>query len=378
MATDGAMPADRVGLGWRPELVAGIQHHLDRIDVLEVIADGWFDRPPAQWRALATLARQVPVLLHGVGMGLASAWPVQPVRLQAMARLVDKVRPLGWSEHLAFVRAGGIEIGHLAAPPRTAATVEGTLRNLREARRVVGSLPMLENIATLIDPPVSTLDESGWLGAIAEAADATLLLDLHNLHANALNFGQDPLARLRTLPLARVRCVHLAGGRWIGNPAATGRRLLDDHLHDPPEAVFGLLAELAARVPHALTVVVERDGAYPPIAELLRQLDLARAALAAGRARRRVPQGSNALPGQVAPHGADLERGRRVERLLASVYADAAARGAFLVDPHGTALRAGCAEQDAMALASLDRDGLAFAAASFAHKRGAVALPMNH
>jgi len=44
------------------------------------------------------------------------------MRLDKMARLVEQVRPQFWSEHLAFVRGGGIEIGHLAAPPRIADT----------------------------------------------------------------------------------------------------------------------------------------------------------------------------------------------------------------------------------------------------------------
>ena len=36
---------DRFGLGWRPELAAGILAHLDRIDLIEVIADDYFDAP---------------------------------------------------------------------------------------------------------------------------------------------------------------------------------------------------------------------------------------------------------------------------------------------------------------------------------------------
>ena len=36
---------DRVGLGWRPELAAGILSNLDRIDVIEAIADDYFDSP---------------------------------------------------------------------------------------------------------------------------------------------------------------------------------------------------------------------------------------------------------------------------------------------------------------------------------------------
>src|SRR5258707_10445676 len=34
---------DRFGLGWRPELAAGILAHLDRIDLIEVIAEDYFD-----------------------------------------------------------------------------------------------------------------------------------------------------------------------------------------------------------------------------------------------------------------------------------------------------------------------------------------------
>jgi uncharacterized protein len=154
-----------------------------------------------------------------------------------MSRLVERVRPERWSEHLAFVRAGGHEIGHLAAPPRTQASIDGAVRNVTLARRVVGTAPMLENVATLIDPPGSDRDEPAWITEIVETADVELLLDLHNLHANAVNFGFDARAALGRLPLHRVAAVHLAGGRWIG-------RLLDDHCHDVPDAVFTLLADV--------------------------------------------------------------------------------------------------------------------------------------
>ena len=276
--TDG--PRDRVGLGWRPELAAAIVAHLDRIDVVEVIADDYVDAGGRSLRALRTLTAQVPVLLHGVSLGLASTIEVDGARLEALARVVDAVRPEAWSEHLAFVRGGGHEIGHLAAPPRTEATVAGTTRNVERARRTVGAAPLLENVATLIDPPGSDHDEPAWIGEVVAAAETDLLLDLHNLHANAVNFRFDAHGALARLPLDRVRVVHLAGGRWIG-------RLLDDHLHDVPGRVFALLEELAARAPRPLTVVLERDGNYPPFAHLLGELARARAALAAGRARAR-------------------------------------------------------------------------------------------
>ena len=258
---------DRFGLGWRRELAAGILAHLDRIDLVEVIADDFFEAPRAERRALRTLAAQTPIALHGVSLGMASAAPVETKRLDRMARLCDEIRPQFWSEHLAFVRGGGIEIGHLTSPPRTAATIDGAAANLTRARAIVGEAPLVENIATLIDPPGSDRDETTWISAIAATADVPLLLDLHNLYANGLNFGFDPRAALARLPLDRVG----------------GQRLLDDHLHAVPDPVYDLLTDLGARAPQPLTILLERDGQYPPIETLLAELDRARAALAAGR-----------------------------------------------------------------------------------------------
>src|SRR5436853_242101 len=140
---------DRIGLGWRPELAAGIFANLDRIDVVEVIADDYFDAPRSRVRALKTLAAQTSVVIHGVGLGAASCHPVATRRLDNMARLVEYVRPEFWSEHLAFVRGDGVEIGHLAAPPRRESTIEGAAENVARARQIIGTTPLMENIATL-------------------------------------------------------------------------------------------------------------------------------------------------------------------------------------------------------------------------------------
>ncbi len=275
---------DRVGIGWRAELAAGIFVHRDRIELIELIADDHFRASKRQLRALRTLAGQVPMTLHGVTAGLASMAAPDEQRLTRMARLAEAVQPESWSEHLALVRAGGIEIGHLAAPPRSEAGIEAAASNIRRAAAIVGAAPAMENVATLIDPPASTMDEPSWISGIAQSCDAPLLLDLHNLYANAVNFGADPAAMLLRLPLDRVKSVHLSGGHWIQAPGPAERRLLDDHVHDVPPEVFSLLTLLGAHAPQPLDVILERDGKYPAFPRLVAQLDAARAALAAGRA----------------------------------------------------------------------------------------------
>ena len=284
--------ADRVGIGWRGELAAGIFTHLDRIDLIEIIADDYFRAPQRELRALTTLAAQVPITLHGVAMGLAGSESTATRRIDSMARLVENLQPESWSEHLAFVRAGGIEIGHLAAPPRTAQNVDAAIANIERATQIVGRVPLMENIATLIDPPASKLDEATWTTNIIDGSGADLLLDLHNLYANARNFGTDPTELMLRFPLNRVRAVHLSGGKWIaepsiddGNLATPRRRLLDDHVHDVPNEVFDLLTIVSQHAAQPLDVIIERDGEYPDFHCLLAQLEAARAAIRVGRAR---------------------------------------------------------------------------------------------
>ncbi len=354
--------SDRFGLGWRPELALDLHRHGERVEVLEFIAEDWFDAPRARLATLTAWCRERPVHLHGTSLGLASAAPIAPQRLDAWRRLIDATQPACWSEHLAFVRGGGLELGHLAAPPRTAATIAGTLRNLAHIRAVVGSLPLIENVATLITPPGSDHDEPAWLAAIAAGSGAGLLLDLHNLYANAVNQGWDATAALDQLPLTRVTTVHLAGGRrWRG-------RVLDDHLHPVPDAVFALLEDLAARAPGPLDVIIERDGSFPPFAELLAEIDHARACVAVGRSRQQKRAACGTLAAFTTTAVA-APQALTFEAVLARLYIDPALRAGFLADPLAVARAAGLDDDDAQRLAALDRDGLVLTADSLAAKR---------
>jgi uncharacterized protein (UPF0276 family) len=282
------MQRDRVGLGWRPELAAGIFAALDNIDLLEVVGDNYLEASRRQRLALKVLSREVPLHIHSIDLGMAGSGEVSTKRIDRLARLIHEVEPEAWSEHLAFVRAGGLEIGHLAAAPRNQASVEGAAKNLKKASRIVGSAPLMENIATLLEPPCSSLSEQAWISQITNASECGILLDLHNLYANAVNFSFDPIQFLEEIPIERVGCIHIAGGKWITPPDGGKQYLLDDHLHEVTDPVYELLSEVAARAPQPLTVILERDGAYPPMNVLLCELERARIALAAGR--RRTPE----------------------------------------------------------------------------------------
>ena len=323
--TDPHPTADGFGLLWRDELAAGILSSSEEIDTIELLADAHYCNSPQHLRALRELGRECRLLVHSTGLGLASTETVERGRLDRLARFMNAVGSYEWSEHIAFVRGGGIEIGHLAPPVRTEDVLEGLLNNVRAAARVIGSKPGLENIAFMGDLPGCEMSGVEWIRACIQRTDCDLLLDLHNLYANAMNYGYDACGMMLELPLDRVCEVHIAGGRMIG--PAGDRRLLDDHLHSVPDAVFELLEVLAAACPQPLSIILERDGRFPAVEVLLMELRRAREAVAAGRA-------AGGLMARVGtswsmPRQAHSTTGRDTEAVLARVLTESAFRAGW-------------------------------------------------
>ena len=274
---------DRYGIGWRDEYAIDILLHHDKIDIIEVIAEN-FLTSPLKISSLQTLSAQIPITLHSVSLGIASSLPINIKRVEKLAYLFDVFSPVSWSEHFAFCRANEYEIGHLAAPPWNDETIEGTISNLKTIKEIIGMTPHLENIATLIQPVYSQYDEWTWITRILEATSCGLLLDLHNLYANCINFNYCPRKILSILPLHYVKYVHLSGGKWINDPYNKNKRyLLDDHLHDVPEEVFELLTYFTTLCYHSLTIIIERDGHYPNFNIILNQINRAKQAVLLGR-----------------------------------------------------------------------------------------------
>lgn len=71
---------------------------------------------------------------------------------------------------------------------------------------------LLENNVYFTDIPEQEMTEPEFLNALTAEAGCGLLLDLHNLYANARNHGIDTEAFLHELDLSRVVEIHVAGG----------------------------------------------------------------------------------------------------------------------------------------------------------------------
>lgn len=253
-----------VGIGWRPE-IAPLIAELPGLSWVEVIAESITDHLPIEVALLAD--RGVDVVPHGVRLSLGSADGLDSVRVADLAHAAQVARAPLVSEHIAFVRAGGVEAGHLLPMPRTREAVDVVAANARVMAHELACPLALEPIASYVDWPDDELTEGQFLTEILERSDCLLLLDVANVYANAINRGQNPSSLFDEIPLERVAYVHLAGGAHDHDGIYH-----DTHLDELPQPVIDLLIELRRRTP-VPAAMLERDGHYPPDAVLRRELD---------------------------------------------------------------------------------------------------------
>jgi uncharacterized protein (UPF0276 family) len=270
-----------VGVAWRPETAWLIQSH-PQVGFTELLAENHAHDLPAPVRTL--LEGGYPVVPHGIGLSLGGAEEPDPARLAALG---DRARETGAplvSEHLAFVRAGELDAGHLMPLPRSELALRVLVDGIARAEAALPVPLAVENPASLFEWPDPEMDAPTFLARVLAATGAGLLLDVSNLHASRVNHGLDVAAFLDELPLGRVAYLHIAGGRLEDG------RYHDTH-HDPlvegSYEVLDLVLERTGAVP----VLLEHDDRFPPHGELEGAVERIAGRLQEAGPRRAFPRG---------------------------------------------------------------------------------------
>ncbi len=131
------LPKLGVGLGFRDPYTADVFRFRSSIDFLKLVADHFIEPTPSKQRQLDLLCSKLQVIPHGLALSLGSAEGLDHDYLKLLAGLVQQVRPAWWSEHIAFTRAGGIDIGHLTPLPKTRETLRVLRQNIAIAKQSI-------------------------------------------------------------------------------------------------------------------------------------------------------------------------------------------------------------------------------------------------
>ena len=264
------MPALGFGLGLRTDHYQAIMDESPKVDWFEALSENYMVGGGKPLRWLDRIRERYPVVLHGVSLSIGSTAPLDRAHLIQLKALAERIQPAWISDHLCWTGIAGRNLHDLMPLPHTEEAVHHIAARVREVQDFLGRRILLENVSSYVDFAHSALPEWEFLNAVTEEADCLILLDVNNIYVNSQNHGFDPLAYLRAIPARRVQQIHLAGH------SHSGELLIDTHDHPVCEPVWALYAEAVRRF-GAVATMIERDDHIPPLAELVQELDRARA-----------------------------------------------------------------------------------------------------
>ena len=234
-------------------------------------------RSPSSTRSL----ERHTLVAHGVGLSIASGSTFDIDHVRQLAEWHRRYRFAWISEHLSAVRVQTeVTPDHHAGLALPLAWDRDLLDMLCErvarAQDILGTRLLLENGVVHTPVPGSDMSEEDFMNALVRRTGCGLLLDLHNLHVNAVNLGLDADRFINGLDLDAIGEIHVAGGNSLFGA------YLDSHAGACPSEVFGLLERTAPRCRNLAGVTFEFHETYfPGLGDqgVLGQLQQMRAAL---------------------------------------------------------------------------------------------------
>lgn len=257
-----------VGIGLRACHYAYIEKHQPNIPWFEVLSDNYLSAGGSALSHLDAIAAQYPVTLHGVGLSLGSTDPLNITYLHQLKTLIQRVHPMLVSDHLSWTSWGGRYFHELLPLPYTEEAVLHVATRLQQAQDFLGQRLMIENVSHYLSYQHSTLTEWEFLQAVADQADAWILLDINNVYVSAQNNHFNPLEYLNGLSAHRIAQFHLAGFEQKDH------YLLDTHGANIAPPVWELFRHAIQRF-GPIPTVIERDNDIPDFLQLQQEAEQA-------------------------------------------------------------------------------------------------------
>jgi uncharacterized protein (UPF0276 family) len=264
-ARPGPIPA-AAGIGLR-----GPHHSLFLTDAppvawLEAHSENFFAADSIAFGALEQIRENYPLSLHGVGLSLGSAGPLDQEHLTKLGRLVERLEPGLVSEHLSWGSADGYHLNDLVPLPYTEEALDHVAERIAQAQDFLGRRILIENVSSYMEFKDSTIPEWEFLTAVSARSGCGILLDINNIYVSANNHGFQATDYIDAIPADKVGEMHLAGHSvQVYEDQAV---LVDTHDAPVCDEVWTLFEAALRRIGPRPTLI-EWDSKLPPVAVLL-------------------------------------------------------------------------------------------------------------
>jgi uncharacterized protein (UPF0276 family) len=258
------------GLGLRPQHYDDIFNGDHPIDWFEVISENYMVPGGQPLRILDEMRDRYPLVMHGVSMSIASTSPLDLDYLQDLKALAKRVEPKWISDHLCWTGVHGVNLHDLLPIPYTNEALDHVSARVHKVQEILGRPLTLENVSSYIAFEGEDMTEWEFLSQLARRTGCFLLFDVNNVYVGARNHGYDPMKFLNGIPRDAVVQFHLAGHEDHGD------YVVDTHDHDVCDEVFDLYRAALERF-GPVSTMIERDDYIPPLADVVAELERARA-----------------------------------------------------------------------------------------------------
>jgi uncharacterized protein (UPF0276 family) len=255
----------RAGVGLRTTHYGHLlEHGASGAAWFEVISENFFEPGGRPWAVLDRVRRDVPVVLHGIGMGLGNVAPLARSYLDKLRALITRVAPLWISDHVCWTAWQGRVSHDLLPMPYTEEALTHLVSRITFAQETLGRRMLVENVSTYVAFRASEMEEWEFMNEVARRSGCGLLLDVNNVAVVAKNHGIDPERYIDAIDPKHVGQIHVAGHTDCGT------YWLDSHIGPVPEVVWELYRRALRRMGKVPTLV-EWDTAVPDFATVLRE-----------------------------------------------------------------------------------------------------------
>jgi uncharacterized protein (UPF0276 family) len=259
-----------IGIGLRHAHYADFLTVVPPVDWVEVHSENYFGEGGYDLHVLETVRRDLPVSLHGVGLGLGSPLPLDPAHVGKLRRLIDRIEPAIVSEHLCWNATASGVINDLLPMPLTDEALTRLCERIDALQEALARPVLVENVSTYLRFDADRYSETAFLAELAHRTGCGVLLDINNLYVNQRNHGEDAKRAIDDLAPLTIGEFHLAGH------TVTDIAVIDDHGSRVATEVWALYEYALARLGPRPTLI-EWDTNVPPLADLLDEADKARA-----------------------------------------------------------------------------------------------------
>ncbi len=263
---EGPIPA-QAGVGLKAEYYPHALENTREAAWFEVHPENYMGAGGPPHRYLTAIRELYPVSLHGVGLSIGGAQPLNTEHLNRLKLLIDRYQPALFSEHLAWSTHDTHFLNDLLPVPYTAQTLAAVVAHVDQTQSHLKRQMLLENPSTYVQFETSTMDEVEFIAQIAQKTGCGLLLDVNNIFVSAQNHNYCPYEYISRFPTQFVQEIHLAGHN-VQQDDAGAPLLIDSHDALVADPVWALYDHLIAKI-GATPTLIEWDSNLPTWAVLV-------------------------------------------------------------------------------------------------------------